>query len=289
MIVKIKKKEKGFSQISNDLLNDNRLSLRSRGLVAMLLSKPDDWQVSIEVLVRDCKEGRDAIQGCFKELHQYGYATLRAYKGAGGNFAGKQWVIHEEPVSDGQPEKRLIRSSADNLKNGPSEKRTVGKTGCEEQTKTLTNKDFNKQRGGENENVSPSPTTENGFSSLEPFSFLNNEQASGAGPRPSDKPAAVEFHTDLVKQIGQFYKAYPAQWTDGVKQGPGSRYTNDELLSMLDDYCSHCFANRNTFATFSQHHGNFIRWIKNQKQFERRQPADLNRPANPNAGLKVYQ
>jgi len=142
---------------------------------------------------------------------------------------------------------------------------------------------------GEQETADAAPAPENQHSTLEAFSFSNNEQAAGAGPRPSDKPTAVEFHTDLVKQIGQFYKAYPAQWTDSVKQGPGSRYSNDELLSMLDDYCSHTFANRNTFATFSQHHGNFIRWIKNQKQFERRQPADVNRPANPNAGLKVYQ
>ena len=141
MIVKVKKKKNEFCQISNALLNDSRLSLRARGLAAMLISKPENWQVSIEALVRECKEGRDAIQGCFKELKMFGYADLKAYKNKAGDFVGKQWTIHEEPLSDGQTEKRLIRSSTDHLKNGPSEKRTVGESGFEEQTHNFTNTD----------------------------------------------------------------------------------------------------------------------------------------------------
>jgi len=125
----------------------------------------------------------------------------------------------------------------------------------------------------------PAPAAENQFSSLEAFSSLNKESFD-AGPRHSDKPQNLETHTDLVKQIGEYYKANPREWIDSVKAMSGPMYSNEQLKGMLVDYCSHCFSSRNPYQKFSQHNGDFCRWVKNQKQFERTPAATPEKQAD---------
>jgi len=278
-------------------LNDSRLSLRARGLAAMLISKPENWQVSIEALVRECKEGRDAIQGCFKELKMFGYADLKAYKNKAGDFVGKQWTIHEEPLSDGQTEKRLIRSSTDNLKNGPSEKRTVGESGFEEQTHNFTNTD----KGNNKECGVPAQKTD-----LKNFVFPDLEEKKGTPQVPAaplfgasarsycdyqqpleypkishaDKPREIETHVQLFGQIKQYYDDNPEEWKTSVKAMSGPSYTDVQLNEMLQDYASHSFSRRNPRQTFAQHNADFCRWVKDQKNHTKPTQTPYTRPAS---------
>ncbi len=50
----------GFTVLPNSTLNDERLSFRARGILAWLVSKPDNWQVRITAIAAAGKEGRDA-------------------------------------------------------------------------------------------------------------------------------------------------------------------------------------------------------------------------------------
>lgn len=262
MIVKVKKKKNEFCQISNALLNDSRLSLRARGLAAMLISKPENWQVSIEVLVRECKEGRDAIQGCFRELKTFGYADLKAYKNEAGDFAGKQWTIHEEPLTDGRPEKRLIRSSTDGLKNGPSEKRTVVKTGCEIITQKETNTDLSKNKEGES-----------------PANVLKKLHYK-------DKPVDLNTDDDLYRQVSQFYQDNKNEWDYGVCQVAPGRYDFEQLKAMLKKCCANTFIKGNKYMTFSEHHTRFKMWIMDQPAFAVK--TQVAAQADPTKNYKRY-
>jgi DNA-binding MarR family transcriptional regulator len=62
-----------FAQISNEALEDARLSYRARGVLAYLLSRPADWRTSAEVLAKQGREGRDAIRAALTELEKVGY------------------------------------------------------------------------------------------------------------------------------------------------------------------------------------------------------------------------
>jgi len=140
------------------------------------------------------------------------------------------------------------------------------------------NKENNKENKGATD-VEKIPSPENKLSTVEAFLPLNKE-GSAAGPRHSDKPQNLETHTDLVKQIGEYYKANPREWIDSVKAMSGPMYSNEQLKGMLVDYCSHCFSSRNPYQKFSQHNGDFCRWVKNQKQFERTPPATPEKQAD---------
>lgn len=76
MIVKVKK-SRDFTVMANLALDDPRLSLKAKGLYAVLMSKPESWTVSYRGLKSQLKEGQTAILAALKELEDAGYLIRR--------------------------------------------------------------------------------------------------------------------------------------------------------------------------------------------------------------------
>jgi len=83
--------------IDSETISDSRLSFRARGVLAYLLSKPDNWTVSVAELRNASHDGITAIRSALKELRDLGYAELRSVRGADGKLGGKEWVVIESP------------------------------------------------------------------------------------------------------------------------------------------------------------------------------------------------
>ena len=64
---------KNYTVMSNYHLRDKALSLKSKGLLSMMLSLPEDWNYTTRGLAKICKEGVDAIGGALRELEAAGY------------------------------------------------------------------------------------------------------------------------------------------------------------------------------------------------------------------------
>ena len=98
-ILRIQKRENPYAQIDKAALEDNRLSWRARGILAYLLSKPDNWHIHVFDIVNHGPEGRDAVQHALKELEQFGYARLETLRNERGHVIGKEWFITEQPTN----------------------------------------------------------------------------------------------------------------------------------------------------------------------------------------------
>ena len=86
-----------FTIIRNDVLRDDRLSYRARGLLAALLSRPDNWTIRSEDLAREGTEGRGAVLTALKELRDAGYLTIEKKKREdNGQFYTEQ-VVYDYP------------------------------------------------------------------------------------------------------------------------------------------------------------------------------------------------
>lgn len=76
---------------------DERLSWEARGILAYLLSKPDDWETRVTDLQQQC--GRDKVRGILKELEATGYLEVERLQHAdGGKFTANNYLVHETPI-----------------------------------------------------------------------------------------------------------------------------------------------------------------------------------------------
>jgi len=73
-IVRTPRIERDFTILPNRCLRDPHLSFRARGVLAYVLSMPDNWRTSADNLSRQGLEGRDALRAAIQELIRAGYA-----------------------------------------------------------------------------------------------------------------------------------------------------------------------------------------------------------------------
>lgn len=69
----IRKLKTGFTQVTNDVLNNPNLSLKAKGLYAYIYSKPDGWNFCYRRIAKDSKDGPRATLAAIQELEQHGY------------------------------------------------------------------------------------------------------------------------------------------------------------------------------------------------------------------------
>lgn len=92
-------KTKDYTVISNTHLRDKRLSLKSKGLLTMMLSLPDNWDYSINGLVAICKEGKDGVRSALDELKMNGYLIISKERESSGRYT-YIYNIYEKPDTE---------------------------------------------------------------------------------------------------------------------------------------------------------------------------------------------
>ena len=93
-------KSKDYTTICNRIFKDRRLSLKAKGLLAMLLSLSDHWDLSISGLEVILKEGKDSIRTTINELIKNGYIIREREKDKKGIFIGIKYIVFEHPSLD---------------------------------------------------------------------------------------------------------------------------------------------------------------------------------------------
>ena len=86
-----------YTVMSNHHLRDKALSLKSKGLLSMMLSLPEDWNYTTRGLAKICKEGVDAIGGALRELESAGYIVRHQLRDRQGRISDTEYVIYEQP------------------------------------------------------------------------------------------------------------------------------------------------------------------------------------------------
>jgi len=96
MIVRSKRRDR-FVVIGNETIRDRRLSYKARGILAYLLSLPDNWRISSQYLATVAPDGRDAVRTGLQELERYGYLVRERIQDAESGRWGWYQVIYDRP------------------------------------------------------------------------------------------------------------------------------------------------------------------------------------------------
>ena len=89
-----------YTVMSNYHLKDKGLTLKSKGLLSMILSLPEEWNYTTRGLDSICKEGVDAIGAALRELEQAGYIVRHQKRDKSGRITDTEYVIYEQPQPD---------------------------------------------------------------------------------------------------------------------------------------------------------------------------------------------
>jgi hypothetical protein len=106
-IYRVACRHKPYAQLGNAMIRDNRLSFEARGVLAYILSYPDDWRFSREWLCKRAKLARNRSYKLIAQLIEHGYCQRRQGRKSDGTMEPYEYVFTDEPGSiepERQPE-----------------------------------------------------------------------------------------------------------------------------------------------------------------------------------------
>lgn len=95
----VHRRQKPFTMVDNELINDEKLSWAAKGLLIYLVSKPDNWKVYKADIVKHATNSKDSVSGIFKELRNTGYMTLTRFINERGQVISWSYDFYEEPLT----------------------------------------------------------------------------------------------------------------------------------------------------------------------------------------------
>lgn len=109
------KKSGSYVQIDNCSIRDTRLSWKAKGLLAYLLSLPDDWRINGEHLATQGPDGISSVRSGLKELENAGYLHRKRIRTAEGKFRWDISLLETPKTGHGTDEPSSLQPLSDNL------------------------------------------------------------------------------------------------------------------------------------------------------------------------------
>lgn len=95
-IIRSPRPENHFTVIENQVLRDERLSYKARGILIYILSHIDNWRISADDLADKSTDGRTAVLSGLEELRTLGYIITTRKQGADGKWTTES-VVFDTP------------------------------------------------------------------------------------------------------------------------------------------------------------------------------------------------
>jgi hypothetical protein len=205
-----------FVQISNAALQDRRLSLSARGLIAFALSLPPDKTFSAAWLETQVPDGRREIRSALRELQACGYYQ-RSRTSRGGTWIWDQ-VISDAPIFAEKDESASPQVSSYD-RNRPHE------TTCENTTPAQADASgrFAPDANGSNKELK----TEH------PKTFLENTASQSRAPRRA-RQTSFAGETDIPSMLDEVRQAAVTAFGDTAQN-----LTDEQCAAMHDRFCCH--------------------------------------------------
>ena len=95
-----RKISKEFVRIQNDILLNDKLSWKAKGLLCFMLSRKDDWEFHKVQVQKYSTDGRDGTISAFNELIKAGYVKQIRKRDTKGKFISFDYLVYDAPFTD---------------------------------------------------------------------------------------------------------------------------------------------------------------------------------------------
>lgn len=100
----VKDKDNPYLMMNKYGLQDKNLSWKAKGILAYLLSLPDDWQIYETEITEHSSDGIKATRSGIKELIDAGYIQRERLRNDEGKFSGYEYRVYEVPTESPKTE-----------------------------------------------------------------------------------------------------------------------------------------------------------------------------------------
>ena len=215
MVRLIKKDNGNYTNTNNQLVRDDDLTWKARGIFNYLWSQANEWQFYMKEIASHSKDGEKALQSGLQELEEHGYLKRVNRHSKNGSFDGLDWILDDTG--------RLNRQ-AQNSVNGEMEQKPP---------KNRQNTPDVKSAQREKRPAQNLPLRNNNNKNYQ-YKELSNKRNNG-----SAKAEPSSIHQDVIdylnEKLGARYKASSAinkRLIDArVKEG----YTLDDFKRVIDN------------------------------------------------------
>lgn len=146
-------KTSDYTVISNYHLKEKRMSLKSKGLLTLMLSLPNDWDFSLKGLVALCCESERAIKTSMQELKEFGYLKIdKIPPKKGSNKFEYTYNIYERPLEKSKRQK-INKNTEEKVQSVKVQNEPVQNVLVQNSTDILNTKELNTKDDVVNNNI----------------------------------------------------------------------------------------------------------------------------------------
>lgn len=87
-----------YTVIDNQIIRDETLSWKAKGVFAYLWSMPENWDFYETEVMTHAKDGRDALRSAIKELQAAGYMRRQRTRNEKGQVKTSDWELSDKPM-----------------------------------------------------------------------------------------------------------------------------------------------------------------------------------------------
>ena len=142
MVRLIKKDNGNYTNTSNQLVRDESLTWKARGIFNYLWSQSNEWQFYVSEVAQHSKDGENALQTGIQELEKHGYLKRINRHSKKGKFDGLDWILDDMGSLNRQAENTVngeIQEKTPKKAEKPSDVRTAGREKRQTENRRLRN------------------------------------------------------------------------------------------------------------------------------------------------------
>lgn len=195
----VKNAENPFVMIDRRIFENDGLSLKAKGLLGYLLSRPDNWTICMADLVKRTKDGKASVRSAIEELENCGYVTKVQLRD-GNLFNGYEYTVQELPLNP-------VNSTVDRkMENHFSVNQKKENQKSDTNNNDLNNKEYNESEKAPAQNSEIDLSLTEKPTAIETFEFLKQSLVFGSefGVISEREPNLSEINA-LVTEVDCFW------------------------------------------------------------------------------------